>query len=198
LHQGVVTCYDVRHESTFYVDESGQDTEGAYFIVVVVISDHQSVSELEERLEKIEKETGKQKRKWTGTRFKEKTSYLTEILQIPQLERAIFYMSFYNTKDYTELTTLTLASAILKKTSEDYRAHIMVDGLNEKERSRISKRLSQRGIRKRKLRSVRDESSALLRLADTMAGFIRDYEDGKPYVQELYRRFLSRRIITKL
>ena len=74
----------------------------------------------------------------------------------------------------------------------------MTDGLNMKERSRISKELHQRGIRRRKLRGGREESSALLRLADAMAGFIRDYEEGKPYAEEFYRRLSELNIITKL
>ena len=122
-----------------YVDESGQDSEGAYFIVVVVILNQHSISELEETLERIERETGKQKRKWRGTRPKERMAYLTRMLQIPELERAVFYMSFRDTKDYTELTATTIAQAILERATDEYRAYIMVDGLKDKDKSRISK-----------------------------------------------------------
>lgn len=185
-----------------YVDESGQDTKGAYFIVVVVILDQHSVNEVETMLGKIEQETGKMKRnrprKWTDTRLKEKVAYLKRILQIPQLEGAIFYVSFRDTKDYTALTTRSIAHAILARTTKDYKAYIMIDGLNEKERGRVSKGLYQRGIRRRKLRGGRDESTSLLRLADSMAGFIRDYEEGKLYTQELYPRFSHQQIITRL
>ena len=107
-------------------------------------------------------------------------------------------MSFSNTKDYTELTVQTIIQAISTKASGNYRANIMIDGLNDKERGRISRGLAQRGIRRRKLRGRRDESSSLLRLADSMAGFIRDYEEGNRYAQDLYRRFENQRIITKL
>lgn len=185
-----------------YIDESGQDTEGAYFIVVVVILDQHLVNEIEKMLGKIEQETGKMKRnrprKWTDTRLKENIAYLKRILQIPQLEGAIFYASFRDTKDYTALTSCTIAQAILARTIKDYKAYIMVDGLNEKERGRVSKGLHQRGIRRRKLRGGRDESNPLLRLADSMAGFIRDYEEGKLYTQGLYPRFSHQQIITKL
>lgn len=79
-----------------------------------------------------------------------------------------------------------------------YKVHIMIDGLNAKERGRVSKGLKERGIKRRKLIGGRDESSALLRLADAMAGFLRDYEEGQSYVQDLYRQFVGSRIITKL
>ena len=185
-----------------YVDESGQDTKGTYFIVVVVIVDQKVVSELEEQLTRIERETGKVKRqgirKWTDTRRKEKTAYLTRLLQIPELQQSIFSLSFQNTKDYTHLTIFTLAQAIQKKATTDYQAYIMIDGLNAKERSLILKGLREMGIKQRKLVGGRDESHALLRLADAMAGFIRDHEEGQPYAQDLYRRFTDQHIITKL
>jgi len=149
-------------------------------------------------LETIERETGKRKRKWTNTRSKEKTNYLERVLQIPQLTRGVFFRSFSGTRDYTELTPLTIAQAILERASGDYQTYITIDGLNEKERNRVAKELRVRGIERRKLRGGRDESSELLRLADAMAGFIRDYEDGKPYAQDLYRRFANRNIITQL
>ena len=181
-----------------YVDESGQDTEGAYFIVVVVIVFQGLVGKLEKVLESIERETRKGKSKWRPTKFRVRTAYLMRVWQIPDLQRAIFYMSFRDTKDYTELTAITIAQAISEKASGEYRAYIMVDGLKDKERSLISKTLQQRGIKRRKLRSGRDESNTLLRLADAMAGFIRDYEEGERYTQNLYAQFSNQRIITKL
>jgi hypothetical protein len=47
-----------------YIDESGQDTEGAYFIVAVVISDQQAIQGLGRTLEQIEQQTTKGRRKW--------------------------------------------------------------------------------------------------------------------------------------
>ncbi|MBM3239319.1 hypothetical protein FJZ31_23750 [Candidatus Poribacteria bacterium] len=88
-----------------YVDESGQGTEGAYFIVVVVILDQHSVNELEKLSGKIEQETGKMKRnrprKWTDTRLKEKVAYLKRILQIPQLESKLETAAYNNSVDGT-------------------------------------------------------------------------------------------------
>ncbi len=183
-----------------YVDESGQDTEGVYFVVVAVVllEGSVSVSELEKTLERIERETRKGKSKWRPTKFRVRTAYLSHLLQIPQLERTLFYMSFRETNDYTELTAVTIAQAILKRVSGDYQAYIMVDGLKDKDKPRISKTLQRRGIRRRKLRGGKEQNSALLRLADAMAGFIRDYEEGQPYTQDLYRRFVNQRIVTKL
>ena len=42
-----------------YVDETGQDTGGAFFLVVVIIAEKDSALLLEKQLEQIEKESGK-------------------------------------------------------------------------------------------------------------------------------------------
>jgi hypothetical protein len=181
-----------------YIDESGQDTEGVYFLVAVVILPQATVNDLEEMLERIEQETGKQKRKWRGSRPRARMAFLERILQIPELERAVFYMSFSDTKAYTELTASAIAHAILERATGEYRAYITVDGLKDKERSQISRTLQRHGIKRRKLRGGREERNVFLRLVDIMAGFIRDYEEGKSYAQEIYRRFENQHIITKL
>ncbi|MCH8294110.1 hypothetical protein IH992_23770 [Candidatus Poribacteria bacterium] len=122
-----------------YVDESGQDTEGVYFIVVVVILLQGIADELEKTVERIERETRKGKSKWRPTKFRVRTAYLTRITELPELEQAVFYISFPNTKDYTKLTAIAIAHTILEKATGGYRAYIMVDGLKDKDRSQISK-----------------------------------------------------------
>ena len=183
-----------------YVEESGQDTEGVYFIVVsvVLLQDSASVDKLEEALEGIERKTRKGKSKWRPTKFPVRTAYLSRILQIPQLEKSIFYMSFRERKDYPELTAIAVARAILEKVTEAYRAYIMVDGLKDRDKPQFSETLQRQGVRRRRLRGGREQSSALLRLAAAMAGFIRGYEEGQPYAQELYRQFANQRVVTKL
>lgn len=185
-----------------YVDESGQDTKGAYFLVAVAIVCQGSVSKLEGVLREIERETGRIRRvrvrKWTDTRLNEKIAYLERIVQLSELQRSIFYMSFRDTTDYTARTTLTIARSVSQKASGNYQAYILVDALNERERRRMAKGLREQGVRRKRIRGGRDESSALLRLADAMAGFIRDYEEGKNYAQGLYHGFVNQGIIFKL
>jgi len=75
---------------------------------------------------------------------------------------------------------------------------IFIDGLNERERERVAKglrRLAARRILFDKVRGLRDESSALIRLADALAGFIRDWEEGQPYTEKLFPKFLKKGLI---
>ncbi len=58
----------------------------------------------------------------------------------------------------------------------------IVDGLDAKARSTIAALLRSRGIRYRSIRvGTRDESEPLLRLADALAGFLRDLTIGQKY-----------------
>ena len=83
-----------------YVDESGQDTAGVRFIVVVVLSVQEAVSSLEQAVEQVEQETGKQRRKWTQTRHADKIAYLTRLMQLSVLAKCIFYASYHQRQDY--------------------------------------------------------------------------------------------------
>ena len=47
-----------------FVDESGQDTKGELFLVAVILHDTNDLLLLEDKLELIEKNTGKNKLKW--------------------------------------------------------------------------------------------------------------------------------------
>jgi hypothetical protein len=49
--------------------------------------------------------------------------------------------------------------------------------------------LRQLRIRVRKVRGMKDESSPLLRVADAICGFIRDYMEGQEYTKEFQWAF---------
>ncbi|MBI2335052.1 DUF3800 domain-containing protein, partial [Candidatus Daviesbacteria bacterium] len=68
-----------------YVDETGQDTKGKFFLVTVVVKDQQDVNNLQEQLEGIEKLT-KKKLKWSKSSFKTREKYLLQIAKINKLK----------------------------------------------------------------------------------------------------------------
>ena len=53
-------------------------------------------------------------------------------------------------------------------------------------------------IQVRKVRGLADEADALIRLADAMAGFIRDCLEGEPELLPLYRQALALQIIREV
>ena len=70
-----------------YVDESGQDTQGALFVVAVVVAGSAREA-LRRRLHRIERLSGKRERKWTNTRPAQREAYIRQVLQVRELSGA--------------------------------------------------------------------------------------------------------------
>ncbi|HUC89672.1 MAG TPA: DUF3800 domain-containing protein [Patescibacteria group bacterium] len=139
------------HKLYCYIDETGQDTLGDFFIVAIIVTDN-SQRELEKKLEAIEAATGK-KTKWMKTRDKIRTDYANALAN-QELPAMIFIKDFVPGKpDFDELEVLATAQAL--STSREIHA-----------------------IRE-------DESSAIIRLADAIAGLAREAHEGRPEYKAL-------------
>ena len=73
-----------------YVDESGQDTEGRFFLVAVVITG-KGRDELQQKLEEIERRTRKGRVKWHRSSFSRRVDYIRSILDLPELSGALHF-----------------------------------------------------------------------------------------------------------
>jgi hypothetical protein len=177
-----------------YTDETGQDTAGRFFLVSVVLIDSAKKDELEAKLEEIEKRTGKNKKKWAKEELGIRIQYIKEIAKIKILQYSLYYSVYFETKEYMHLTTLSIAKAILSKNMDDYAATIVIDGLTKKDTEKVKKDLKSLKIRYDAIRGMKDEQSAFLRLADGMAGFMRDYIEKKPYADELFKLLRGKKI----
>ncbi len=182
-----------------YVDENGQETEGRFFLVSVIVADEMR-DQLLALIEKIEKEHNPGHTKWRKTAFKSRLAYIESVLADKMFEDTIYYATYSHTKEYIDLTVLTTAKAITLNVqdSPDYKATVIVDGLRREETDRFAKGLRQLGVTVKKVRGQRDESDALIRLADNMAGFIRDALEGKSYAKELYEKAIKKHFIHNL
>ena len=165
-----------------YVDETGQDTQGKLFIVVTLVVGNEK-DDLEEFLEEKEQESGKGKRKWIKSRTKERNAYLESTLVVKWLKGKIFYRIQNDTKAYEEQTVITIEKAIHRYIAahdiKDYKATIIIDGLSYKAGKRVGSALRRAGIKIRKVRGEKDESNALLRLTDMVAGLLRESSYNK-------------------
>lgn len=171
-----------------FVDETGQDTKGKYFLVAIVIQSKTNISSAEQKLLEAEKKSKKNKLKWTKTPFEARESYLNKLISIKELKGAIYYSSYQETKEYIHLTAHTIAKAILTKEKDDFKVTIIIDGLNKKETFAVSRELKKLKIRYERIRGMKDEQNVFLRLADAVAGFIRDFEEKQLYTKSLYRK----------
>jgi hypothetical protein len=181
-----------------YVDESGQDTEGKFFVVGIIVTD-ENRDRIVDELKRIEKDSGKGNVKWHSSRSQKRGQYITLVAQSSALKKQAFFNTFTNSKQYVEMTSYSTALAILKKAKETYLASIWVDGLTKYERTKFEQGLKKLRIKKRKVRGVRkDENNALVRFADAICGLIRDAEDGDEISKTLLKRLIARGILTAL
>jgi hypothetical protein len=181
-----------------YVDETGQDTEGDFFLVTVVVVGEERDGLIAE-LERIEHTSGKGLLKWQKTAYAHRLAYMRAIIDSPRFRGVSFFSRYHDTKEYLPLTGYTTAQAILQKASGEYRAIVTVDGLHgDREVRRFAKRLRRLRVHVEKVRGAREESDALVRLADAFCGLIRDALEGQPTTQPLYRQAKARGAIKEL
>lgn len=181
-----------------YVDETGQDTEGKLFLVVVVLEKQVDIEALHKTLEKIEKLTKKNLLKWTKTPFEVRKEYLKLLTEINELKGTIFYSIYQDTKEYIHLTSLTVAKSILSKEDENYVTTIIIDGLKDKEMEAVRKELKKLKIHYKKIRGMKDEQDSILRLADSIAGLLRDHLEQQAYTKAILNKFKKAKVIIEV
>ena len=172
-----------------YVDETGQDTKGQIFIVAVVVmgKERDRLLELCERLEKV---SGKRKDKWGRAKHDRRMGYLRHVFADDRFKQSLRYSVFCQTSDYDTATVEAIVKAISwKKPSGKFTTLIYVDGLSKKKRHQYGVRLRRLGLPVRQVRGIaRDESNALTRLADAVAGFVRDVLEAEvPEMEALFQ-----------
>jgi Protein of unknown function (DUF3800) len=180
-----------------YIDETGQDTKGTLFLVAVVIT-AEDTEQLRRRLEHIEQESQKGTDKWVKTNPQRRQAYLRQVIETPLFFDKIRFAHYRATSEYQHLTILTVARAILEKARAPYEATVFIDGLGKTERRRVSTGLRQLQVRVRKVRGLSDQADPLIRLADAMAGFIRNYLEGDERLTALYAQAVKTGVLKEL
>ena len=110
-----------------YVDETGQDTLGTFFIVSVVVTGDTRDS-LVTKLEQIEQASGKGNVKWIYSRSAARLAYMKAVLSEPRFRRTLHFAFYEQTKKYMALTVLATARAISSIPGRGVAA-VYVDGL---------------------------------------------------------------------
>ncbi len=181
-----------------YVDESGQDSKGKFFVVSVIILEDNKEN-LWNKLERIEFLSNKQK-KWTKTRPKFKRKYIEELLKINKLKQAVYYKSFSN-REYLKFTAITIAKAISDKIEKNrnYNLTIYIDGFVQTELNNIKKELKVLNIKISKLRGVKkEENNAFIRLSDAICGLVREKERKNDWANNILQKLKNKKIITEV
>lgn len=180
-----------------YVDETGQDTNGDLFVVAIVIADRQK-DRLEKKLLEIENNSGKHARKWQKTRKQERLNYIQSIIELKDFKQKLFYKDYDEAgKKYLYLTIYALAELIISQ-FKNQKVSVTIDALTKKERSIVAVELRGFGILTDKINGKRDESSAFLRLADAVAGFVRDGIEENIDYKKVFNIAVKKGIINKI
>lgn len=183
-----------------YVDESGQDTKGRMFVVAIVIFDGDKDALLS-HCERLEQDTEKGKFKWGKAEHSRRSEYLRKVFADRCFENSLRYAVFCETTDYDNATIRAIAATVRGyKRSQSYTTYVYVDGLSKTKRREYSQELRTLGVRVRKVRGIaKDENNALTRLADAIAGFVRDVLEGKSDdLQSLYLEALRKGVLIEI
>ncbi len=183
-----------------YVDETGQDTQGKLFIVVAVVCEKDNIL-LEKFLAECEVKSKRNMIKWTKSKSNFREKYL-KLITSSKLKNRIYYEIYIDTKAYLELTALTITQSLYTyaKTCKisDFRSIIIIDGFGKKESRTVGKILRRTGVSIDKIRGVKDEATALIRLADSIGGLLRDSIDGSKKMKLITKKFIEKKILKKL
>lgn len=184
-----------------YTDESGQDTKGKFFVVTnVVIA--RGRDGLEKFLLEAEEKSGRGIRKWHSSRLSRRQRYLGLIINSGTLKNKIFCRIYAGGYSYLDRTSYTIADSLDKFAEANninkYQGVIVVDGAKPTEQRRIGSIIRRRGIFVAKVRGARDESNTLIRLADSMAGLVRDAHLGDEYSQTMVAKLKREGIINDI
>ncbi len=174
-----------------YVDETGQDTNGEFFLVAAVVigQDRDAILPI---LETIERQSGKNKVKWVRARESFNQAYMEAVLAESCFKGRLSFAVYRNSTEYLQHRVQATQLAISKYAEERYKATIIVDGLQGKQVRDFRNLLRIVGIRFKTVRGIRDEADAFVRLADAVCGFTRNGLAGHavfaPMLEDAFKR----------
>ena len=180
-----------------YVDETGQDTQGELFIVTVVVAD-QEREHLRQACEEIERDSRKGQRKWVKTKYNRRLAYIQQVVENLIFVGKLNFVVYRDSQDYPSLTVQTIARALNATGETDYKATVLIDGLPRSLERDVGLQLRRSGVRAKKVRGLKDEADALIRLADAICGLVRAAIQGQPAMQALFERAIHTGILRDL
>lgn len=159
-----------------YVDETGAETAGKFFAVATIVFSS-SKEEMAAICQEYEQISDKGRNKWGRADRKKRLTYMTYITSNPRFLGILRYATFRNTQKYKydDATIDTIARGLQWQAPRDYKALVYIDALSKTKKHEYGPQLRRMGIPLEQIRGIaKDENDSLIRLADAVAGFIRD------------------------
>jgi|SRR3990167_8154509 len=169
----------------YYVDETGQDTAAqpekkqAIFVVAIIVLDSRQ-NPLEKIVARYEKTSRKGKIPWHKAKYSFRLDFIRSIIRDDRFKGALWYQVFRQpSKPFFDTYTLqAIANCIGNKfKNHHYVKEIYVDGLTRSKQSEYAVELRRMGIHQASFHRATDQGSPLIRLADALAGLVREAEE---------------------
>ena len=181
-----------------YVDETGLHTEGKTFLVGIVIVGNER-EQLIQDLEAIERTSGKGNVKWIESKSTARLAYIKAVLAHKGFAGSLYYKTYPNPQNYQVLTATATGDAVLKHAEGEYKVTIFVDALEDVYIRQYGAILRKMQVRTKKVRGIRKEQTdALIRLADALCGLAREAQEGKRDPQNILDRAIRDGYVTCL
>jgi hypothetical protein len=180
-----------------YVDETGQDTASDVFIVVAVVSDGNQEN-LRDALIGIEELAGVRYSKWHNSKPSRRVRYIELALDRKLGKEDVFFGSYPKPLPYLLPMIEVLERAIKAKAAPSYTARVFADGIDRKKAAELTNALRLHGISLEMVRSRRDESEPIIRLADMWAGCIRGAIFRKAEERALLQRAMESNYLRRI
>jgi ribonuclease HII len=180
-----------------YVDEAGQDALSAFFVVATVVTAKEREL-MRKKLEEVERLAGTKRKKWHKLRLLNRTSYLQLVIDRKIASGTTYIASYEKPIPYFFPMIDILEKALKENAIGDYQATVYIDGVDRKKAHEITNALRARGISLKTVKSRRDESEPLIRLADMWAGCFRaallKHEDAQALLKHAKRRKILKEV----
>ena len=180
-----------------FVDETGQDDRSEYFIVVAIVSSGDQ-QKLKESLIRLEQQSKIGAKKWHKLRSPEREAFLDLVVRAKLGAGQVFFGKYQRSLPFFEPMVETLSRAIQLLAADNHRAVVYVDGIDRKKAGELTRALREKGIKTELVRSARDESEPLIRLADRWAGCIRGGFEGQDTARSLVGHAVEVRYLTEV
>ena len=180
-----------------YVDETGQDVGSEFFVVVAVVSDKDQ-DDLRKKLFGIEKASGTYGRKWHKSSKSRRINYIKLVIEQKICKGEIFFGYYKKPIPYFFPMLETIEQAIKKKAKRNYSVSVYVDGIDKKKARELTNALRKQNLKIAFVKSRRDESEPLIRLADMWAGCIRGYYFNKQKEKELIKQAKKKKYLREI
>lgn len=182
-----------------FVDESGQDTLGKFFVVaILVIKDKKD--EIGDFATEYEIKSGKNNVKWSKAIHSKRMDFISKLFSNESMKGSLFY-SLHQSFDYDYFMILSIAKVANKiEKKNDQKLAVYIDGLTKTKIKMYSNELRKLGIRNCKVKGVRkDENNVFIRVVDSVAGFIRlalYKKDAE--CKKIFNRIVKLKVLTEL